>query len=87
MCIHLEILHSQTGHLVHVAVTIFDSNGRPVINLGLVNPWMCEASLVLSKGQKQRYIVMFACIPSMQIDTSQSPAWWCNKSTICAWSG
>ena len=53
--------HSQTGHLVHVAVTIFDSNGHPVINLGLVNPWMCEASLVLSKGQKQRYKLFDAC--------------------------
>lgn len=60
--------HSQTGHLVHVAVTIFDSNGHPVINLGLVNPWMCEASLVLSKGQAQTYNnYYYACIHTVYI--------------------
>ena len=39
-----------------MAVTIFDNNGDPVINLGLVNPWMCSASLVLTKGQDGRYV-------------------------------
>ena len=45
------ILALQTGHLVHVAVTIFDDNDNPVINLGLVNPWMCEASLVSNQDR------------------------------------
>lgn len=48
------LLFQQTGHLVHVAVTIFDSDGQPVVNLGLVNPWMCEASLLLSKDEAGR---------------------------------
>ena len=36
----------QTGHLVHVKLTIYDASGEPVRNLGLVTPWMCQASLV-----------------------------------------
>lgn len=48
-------LFFQTGHLVHVEVTIFDDNDNPVINLGLVNPWMCEASLATGKITEDRY--------------------------------
>ena len=44
----------QTGHLVHVAVTVFDNNGEPVLNLGLVNPWLCEAVLVVGEPNQQR---------------------------------
>ena len=58
-------IYLQTGHLVHVAVTIFDTNGQPVINLGLVNPWMCEASLVLNKLQQGRYtFLVYNIMPS-----------------------
>lgn len=49
--ITIVILVLQTRHLVHVAVTIFDDNDNPVINLGLVNPWMCEASLVSNQDR------------------------------------
>ena len=38
--------HFQTGHLVHVKLTIYDASGEPVRNLGLVTPWMCHASLI-----------------------------------------
>ena len=37
--------HYQTGHLVHVKLTIFDASGEPVKNLGLLTPWLCQASL------------------------------------------
>ena len=43
--IHIWSSHCQTGHLVHVKLTIYDADGEPVRNLGLVNPWMCQASL------------------------------------------
>lgn len=41
---------------MHVAVTIFDDNDAPVINLGIVNPWMCEASLINNQATDDRYI-------------------------------
>lgn len=40
---------------MHVEVTILDDNDNPVINLGLVNPWMCEASLATGKITEDRY--------------------------------
>ena len=43
----------QTGHLVHVKLTIFDANGQHVTNLGLVHPWMCQASLVINDRQPE----------------------------------
>ncbi len=44
----------QTSHLVHVTVTVFDDEGRPVENLGLanVNPWSCQATLLHSLEDK-----------------------------------
>ncbi len=44
----------QTGHLVHVKVTVFDDDGRPVENLGIanVNQWSCQATLLHSQGDK-----------------------------------
>ena len=37
---------------MHVSVTVFDDSGEPVVNLGLVNPWMCEAVLLHDLGKK-----------------------------------
>lgn len=46
---------SQTGHLVHVEVTMLDITGKVVENLGLLDPWVCIASLTLGSTQSQRY--------------------------------
>ena len=43
---NLPCLHLQTGHLVHVTVGLFDANGDKVLNLGLVRPWLCNATLI-----------------------------------------
>lgn len=60
------VIFTQTSHLVHVAVTIFDDNGDPVINLGIVNPWMCEASLVTNQAAGNRYY-MRRCVVYLHI--------------------
>lgn len=53
-CVTIAMFYlAQTGHLVHVKVTIFDSNDDPVMNLGLVNPWLCEASLQVSRRSSE----------------------------------
>lgn len=57
---NITVSYKQTGHLVHVSVTVFDDNGEPVVNLGLVNPWMCEAILLHGLGEKsERYLIEF----------------------------
>ena len=48
---------SQTGHLVHVAVTMLDVNERVVEKLGLLDSWTCTASLILDTMQTDRYSI------------------------------
>ena len=45
--------------MVHVAVTMFDADKKVVEKLGLLEPWICTASLILGGMQSQRYSVLY----------------------------
>ena len=60
----------KSSHLVYIVVTVQDSNGDAVENLGLTVPWTCNVSI--AKSSSARCVSIASNFSTVSIDLSVS---------------